>query len=103
MSPPARSISNVAGDTYCRISDLARYLGERASVFGFFIADRSHRKVTGDQFKFITICDYAVIECEILPQTYRLFGLEPSATRRRSREARVTPFDTAPAARSMWL
>ncbi len=65
MSPPARSIPNVAGDTYCRISDLARYPGERVSVCGLIIADRSHRKVTGDQFKFCTICDYTVIECEI--------------------------------------
>jgi len=39
--------------------------GERVSVCGLIIADRSHRKVTGDQFKFCTICDYTVIECEI--------------------------------------
>jgi hypothetical protein len=31
-----------------------------------FTADRSHHQVTGDQMKFITICDYTgIMECEI--------------------------------------
>ena len=94
MSPPAGTIPNVAWDTYCPISDLARYPGERVSVCGLIIADRSQHKVTGDQMKFITICDYTgIIECEIFAETYRRFGLETVRNPVVEVEARVTPFD----------
>jgi hypothetical protein len=59
-----------------------------------FTADRSHHQITGNQMKFITICDYTgIIECEIFSQTYRRFGLETVRNPVVEVEARVTPFD----------
>ncbi len=92
---PLEQFPDVAWDTYCPIRDLSRYPGERVSVCGLIIADRSHHQVTGDQMKFITICDYTgIIECEIFAQTYRRFGLETARHPVVELEARVTPFDS---------
>ena len=91
---PLEQFPEVAWDTYCPIRDLARYPGERVTVCGLIIADRSHHQVTGDQMKFITICDYTgIIECEIFAQTYRRFGLETVRHPVVEVEARVTPFE----------
>ncbi|MGB8167233.1 MAG: DNA polymerase III subunit alpha [Chthoniobacteraceae bacterium] len=92
---PLEQFPDVAWDTYCPIRDLARYPGERVSVCGLIIADRSHHQIAGDQMKFITICDYTgIIECEIFAQTYRRFGLETVRHPVVEVEARVTPFDS---------
>ena len=91
---PLDQFPDGAWDTYCPIRDLTRYPGERVSVCGLIIADRSHHQVTGDQMKFITICDYTgIIECEIFAQTHRRFGLETIRHPVVEVEANVTPFD----------
>jgi DNA polymerase III alpha subunit len=91
---PLEQFPDVAWDTYCPIRDLVRYPGQRVSVCGLIIADRSHHQITGDQMKFITICDYTgIIECEIFAQAYRRFGLETVRHPVVEIEARVTPFD----------
>ena len=65
------------------------------SVCGLIIAGRSHHQITGDQMKFITICDYTgILECEIFAQTYRRFGLENVRNPVVEVEARVTPFES---------
>jgi DNA polymerase III alpha subunit len=73
---PLDQFSGIAWDTYCPIRDLANYAGHRVITCGLIIVDRSHHQVTGDQMKFITICDHTgIIECEIFAATYRRFGL----------------------------
>ena len=68
--------------------------GDLGSDRDLIIADRSHHQITGDQMKFITICDYTgIIECEIFAQTYRRFGLETVRHPVVELEARVMPFD----------
>ncbi len=92
---PLDQFPEVAWGTYCPIRDLARYPGERITVCGLIIADRSHHQVTGDQMKFITLCDYTgIIECEIFAQTFRRFGLETVRHPILEVEARVTPFES---------
>ena len=92
---PLDQFPDVAWDSYCPIRDLNRYPGERVSVCGLIIADRSHHQITGDAMKFITICDYTgIIECEIFAQTYRRFGLETVRHPVVEVEARVTPFES---------
>lgn len=79
---PLDQFTGIAWDIYCRISELAHYPGERVSVCGLIIADRSHHQVTGDQMKFITICDYTgIIECEISPKPTAASASKPSSTR----------------------
>jgi DNA polymerase III alpha subunit len=92
---PLEQFPDVAWVTYCPIRDLARYPGEIVHVCGLIIADRSHHQITGDQMKFITICDYTgIIECEIFAQTYRRFGLETVRHPIVEIESRVTPFES---------
>ena len=51
-------------------------------------------QVTGDQMKFITICDYTgIIECEIFAATYRRFVLATVQFAAVEVEATVTPLD----------
>lgn len=91
---PLDQFTGIAWDTYCPIRDLARYAGQRVTTCGLIIADRSHHQVTGDQMKFITICDYTgIIECELFAATYRRFGLATVQFAAVEVEATVTPFD----------
>lgn len=91
---PLDQFSGIAWDTYCPIRDLAQYAGQRVTTCGLIIADRSHHQVTGDQMKFITICDYTgIIECELFAATYRRFGLATVQFAAVEVEATVTAFD----------
>ena len=91
---PLDQFAGIAWDTYCPIRDLARYAGQRVTTCGLIIADRSHHQVTGDQMKFITICDYTgIIECELFAASYRRFGLATIQFAAVEVEATVTPFD----------
>ena len=91
---PLDQFTGVAWNTYGPIRDLARYAGQRITTCGLIIADRSHHQVTGDQKKFITICDYTgIIECELFAATYRRFGLATVQFAVVEIEAIVTPFD----------
>ncbi len=91
---PLDQFPDVAWDTYCPVRDLVRFAGERITTCGLIIADRSHHQVTGDQMKFITICDYTgIIECELFAATYRRFGLATVQHPVVEIEATVTPFD----------
>ena len=91
---PLDMFAGVAWDTYCPIRDLARYAGQRVTTCGLIIADRSHHQVTGDQMKFITICDYTgIIECKLFAATCRCFGLATVRFAAVEVEATVTPFD----------
>jgi DNA polymerase III alpha subunit len=88
--------AGIAWDTYCPIRELARYAGQRVTTCGLIIADRSHHQVTGDQMKFITICDYTgIIECELFADTYRRIGLATVQFAAVEVEATVTPFDNS--------
>ena len=91
---PLDQFTGIAWDTYCPIRDLARYAGQRVTTCGLIIADRSHHQITGDQMKFITICDHTgIIECELFAATYRRFGLATVQFAVVEVEATVTPFD----------
>lgn len=80
--------------SYCSVQNLGQFVGQRVTTCGLIIADRSHHQVTGDQMKFITICDYTgMIECELFAATYRRFGLATIQFEAVEVEATVTPFD----------
>ena len=66
----------IAWATYCSVTELHRYAGQTVITCGLTIADRSHHQITGDQMKFITLCDYTgMVECEIFAESFRRFGL----------------------------
>ena len=65
-----------AWDTYCPVTRLSQFPGERVIVCGLIIEERLHRQSTGETMKFITLCDYTgFIECEIFAEAYRRWGL----------------------------
>jgi DNA polymerase-3 subunit alpha len=91
---PLDQFTGIAWESYCPIRELPRYAGQRVTTCGLIIADRSHHQVTGDQMKFITICDYTgIIECELFAAAYRRFGLATVQFAAFEVEATVTPFD----------
>jgi DNA polymerase-3 subunit alpha len=84
----------IAWDTYCSTTELHRYAGQTVITCGLTIADRSHHQITGDQMKFITLCDYTgMVECEIFAESYRRFGLVTIQYPVVEIEAAVTPFE----------
>jgi len=92
---PLELYPDVAWDTYCRVSDLHRYAGQTVVTCGLVIADRSHHQITGDQMKFITLCDYSgMVECEIFSESFRRFGLVTIQYPVVEVEAEVTPFES---------
>ena len=73
---PLDQFPSIPWETYCPIRDLGNFAGQRIITCGLIIADRSHHQVTGDQMKFITICDHTgIIECEMFAAAYRRFGI----------------------------
>ena len=91
---PLDQFTGIAWETYCPIRELARYAGQRVTTCGLIIADRSHHQVTGEQMKFVTICDHTgIIECELFAATYRRFGLATVQFAVVEVEATVAPFD----------
>jgi DNA polymerase III alpha subunit len=93
---PLDLYADVPWDTYCPITRLAEYPGQRVIVCGLIIEERLHRQVTGDDMKFITLCDYSgFIECEIFAHAYRRWGLATVRWPVVEVEAVVTAFDNA--------
>jgi DNA-directed DNA polymerase III PolC len=67
---------HIAWHTYCPITDLHRYHGQRVTVCGLIIVSRHHMQQNGQPMKFISICDRTgIVECEIFAAAYRLYGL----------------------------
>lgn len=92
---PLDQFPEIPWSTYCPISELTKYPGQRVTTCGLIIADRSHHQVTGDQMKFITICDYTgIMECELFAAAYRRFGLTTVQYPVVEIESTVTPFDS---------
>ncbi len=86
--------SSVAWDTYCPVSRLGAFAGQRVTVCGLIIAERMHGQATGGDMKFITLVDYTgFIECEIFAQAYRLWGLATIRWPVVEVEGTVTPFE----------
>ncbi|MES2307451.1 MAG: hypothetical protein V4507_01195 [Verrucomicrobiota bacterium] len=66
----------IAWETYCPISKLAHYSGQKITVCGLIIEDRLHYQGDGQLMKFISICDpTGIIEAEIFAKTYKTFGV----------------------------
>jgi len=50
--------------------------GQRVTVCGLIIVNRSHSQQSGQPMKFIFLCDRtSTVECEIFASAYRLHGL----------------------------
>jgi DNA polymerase III alpha subunit len=69
--------AEVAWDTYCPVSRLGEYIGQRVTLCGLVVADRTHHQSNGELMKFMTLCDRSgLIETEMFARTFKKFGLE---------------------------
>ena len=68
---------DVKWDTACPITDVGKHVGKVVTIAGMIIADRVFQQSTGEQMKFLTICDYSgIMETELFAQQYRWFGIQ---------------------------
>jgi DNA polymerase III alpha subunit len=69
--------AGVAWDTYCPVSRLGEYIGQRVTLCGLVVADRTHHQSNGELMKFMTLCDRSgLIETEMFARAFARFGLE---------------------------
>ena len=67
---------DIAWNSYCPVSRLEEFPGQKVTVCGLIVEERLHRQSTGDPMKFVTLCDYTgFIECEIFADSYKRWGL----------------------------
>jgi len=74
---PLDMFPDVDWTTYCPISELAHYCGERVTIAGLIIEDRIHHQADGRRMKFLSVCDRSgILECELFADAYKRFGVE---------------------------
>ena len=74
---PLDMFPDIAWPTYCPISELERFCGQRATVCGLIIEDRIHPQSNGRNMKFLSVCDYSgILECQLFAAAYSRFGIE---------------------------
>jgi DNA polymerase III alpha subunit len=74
---PLDMFPGIAWKSYCPVSDLARFCGQRVTVCGLIIEDRIHPQSNGKNMKFLSVCDRSgILECELFASTYNRFGIE---------------------------
>jgi len=74
---PLDLFPGIAWASYCPVSDLAHFCGQRVTVCGLIIESRIHRQADGRNMKFLSVCDYSgILECELFSSSYQRFGTE---------------------------
>jgi error-prone DNA polymerase len=69
--------TDIAWDTYCPVSRLGECIGQRVTLCGLIVADRTLHQSNGALMKFMTLCDRTgLIETEMFARAFRKFGLE---------------------------
>jgi DNA polymerase III alpha subunit/nucleotidyltransferase/DNA polymerase involved in DNA repair len=73
---PLELFADVAWNTYCRVSELGRHVGETVVMCGLVVEQRTHHQITGEPMKFLTLADWTgMVETELFAQTYKSYGL----------------------------
>lgn len=61
---------------YCPIARLGEFPNQTVTICGLIVEERLHRQHTGENMKFMTLCDHTgFIECEVFADAYRRHGL----------------------------
>ncbi|HRZ94410.1 MAG TPA: DNA polymerase III subunit alpha, partial [Candidatus Paceibacterota bacterium] len=73
---PIELYDHVAWETYCPVSRLDEFIGQRVVACGLVIEQRLHHQITGEPMKFLTLADWTgIVETELFASTYRRYGL----------------------------
>jgi len=87
---------DIAWDTYCQVSHLPECIGQRVTLCGLVVAERTHHQSDGELMKFMTLCDRSgLIETEMFARPFRKFGLETIRHPVLEIKGIVAPFDGA--------
>ncbi len=91
---PLDLFPSIAWDTYCPVSRLHEYAGQRITTCGLVVEQRTHHQVTGETMKFMTIADHTgMAETELFASTYRTYALATVRHPVLEIEATVEPFE----------
>ena len=75
---PLDLYQEVAWETYCSVTRLKEYIGQRVVCCGLVIEQRLHHQITGEVMKFMTLADRTgIVETELFADTYRSYGTVP--------------------------
>ena len=84
----------VAWNTYCPVSRLKDYIGQRVICSGLVIEQRLHHQVTGEVMKFLSLADKTgIVETELFASTYRSYGATTVRYPVLEVEASVEPYE----------
>ena len=73
---PLELFEDVAWETYCPVARLGEHVGETVVTCGLVVEQRTHRQITGEPMKFLTLADWTgMVETELFAQTYKSYGL----------------------------
>ena len=73
---PLELFSHIAWDTYCPVSRLGEFIGEKIVMCGLIVEQRTHHQQSGEPMKFLTLCDpTGMVETELFARTYKRHAL----------------------------
>ncbi len=73
---PLDLFSHIAWDTYCPVSRLREFIGEKVVMCGLIVEQRTHHQQSGEPMKFLTLCDpTGMVETELFARTYKRHAL----------------------------
>jgi DNA-directed DNA polymerase III PolC len=85
---------HIAWDTYCPVSRLGDYVGQRVISCGLVIEQRLHHQTTGEVMKFLSLADKTgIVETELFASTYRSYGTVTIRYPVLEVESTVEPYD----------
>lgn len=91
---PLEMFPNVAWDTYCPVSRLGEFTGQRVVTCGLIVEQRTHHQITGEPMKFLTLADWTgMVETELFAGTYKSHGLATVRYPVLEVEASVEPYE----------
>jgi DNA-directed DNA polymerase III PolC len=91
---PLELFADVAWNSYCPVSRLREFIGQKVTTCGLVVEQRTHHQVTGEPMKFMSLADWTgIVETELFASTYKSYGLATVRYPVLEIEATVEPFD----------
>lgn len=85
---------DVAWDTYCPVSRLGEFIGQRVVMCGLVVEQRMHHQITGELMKFLSVADKTgIVATELFAATYRSYGVATIRYPVLEVEGTVEPFE----------
>ena len=91
---PLTPYDQIDWDSYCRISQFQKYIGEEVTACGLIVEGRTVDQENGEIMKFLTIADRTgMIETELFGSAYKTYGSATVGHRLLEVTGKVEPFE----------